>query len=83
MKLRKLIPFLFLISLLAITFSACSTKGEENTAKHRVNIVTSTNIYADIAKNIVGKHGHVQAIIKKTAIQIHMILSLRLALPKK
>lgn len=82
MKLRKLIPFLFLISLLAITFSACSTKGEENTAKHRVNIVTSTNIYADIAKNIVGKHGHVQAIIK-TAIQIHMILSLRLALPKK
>lgn len=39
-------------------------KGEENTAKHRVNIVTSTNIYADIAKNIVGKHGHVQAIIK-------------------
>ena len=64
MKLRKLIPFLFLISLLAITFSACSTKGEENTAKHRVNIVTSTNIYADIAKNIVGKHGHVQAIIK-------------------
>ena len=44
-----------------------SLKGEENTAKHRVNIVTSTNIYADIAKNIVGKHGHVQAIIKNDA----------------
>lgn len=81
MKLRKLIPFLFLISLLAVTLSACSTK-EKRILLHRVNIVTSTNIYADIAKNIVGKHGHVQAIIK-TVIQIHMILSLRLALPKK
>lgn len=64
MKLRKLIPFLFLIFLSITILSACSTKREENTSKHEVNIVTSTNIYADIAKNIVGKHGHVQAVIK-------------------
>lgn len=48
-----------------LVLSACSTKKETNTQNHKVDIVTSTNIYANIAKNIVGKHGHVQAIITK------------------
>lgn len=62
-KLRKIIPLLFLMLLNVMLLSACSTKREENTTKHRVDIVTSTNIYADIARNIVGKYGDVKAII--------------------
>ena len=62
MKPRRLIT-IFLLTTIMLILSACSTKKETNTQNHRVDIVTSTNIYANIAKNIVGKHGHVQAII--------------------
>ena len=63
MKLKKaFLLFTFLLSIV-ITLTACSTKRESNTKNHKVDIVTSTNIYANIAKNIVGKHGKVQAII--------------------
>lgn len=63
MKLKKV--FLLITTLLGIvlTLTACSTKREANTKNHKVDIVTSTNIYANIARNIVGKHGEVQAII--------------------
>lgn len=52
-----------LIVVLLFCLLACSTKKDENTRKHPVDIVTSTNIYANIAKNIVGKHGKVEAVI--------------------
>lgn len=53
-----------LLSLLVISLAACSNnRSEENTKHHRVDIVTSTNIYADIAKQVVGKHGKVVSII--------------------
>lgn len=63
MKLKKV--FLLITTLLGmvLTLTACSTKREANTKNHKVDIVTSTNIYANIARNIVGKHGEVQAII--------------------
>lgn len=62
MKLKRLTTFLLLM-ISAIILSSCSTKKEENARNHRVDVVTSTNIYANIAKNIVGKHGKVEAII--------------------
>ena len=64
MKNKK--TFIFsslLIVVLLFCLSACSTKKDENTRKHQVDIITSTNIYANIAKNIVGKHGKVEAVI--------------------
>ncbi len=64
MKNKK--TFIFsslLIVVLLFCLSACSTKKDENTRKHQVDIVTSTNIYANIAKDIVGKHGKVEAVI--------------------
>lgn len=64
MKYKK--TFIFsslLIVVLLFCLSACSTKKDENTRKHQVDIVTSTNIYANIAKNVVGKHGKVEAVI--------------------
>ena len=64
MKLKKIILLITTLLALVLTLTACSTKREANTNNHKVDIVTSTNIYANIAKNVVGKHGEVQAIIK-------------------
>lgn len=64
MKLKKTILLFTTLLALVLTLTACSTKREANTNNHKVDIVTSTNIYANIAKNVVGKHGEVQAIIK-------------------
>lgn len=63
MKLKKLFLLFTILLGIVLTLTACSTKRETNTKNHKVDIVTSTNIYANIAKNIVGKHGKVQAII--------------------
>lgn len=64
MKLKKTILLITTLLVLVLTLTACSTEREANTNNHKVDIVTSTNIYANIAKNVVGKHGEVQAIIK-------------------
>lgn len=64
MKLKKTILLITTLLVLVLTLTACSTKKEASTNNHKVDIVTSTNIYANIAKNVVGKHGEVQAIIK-------------------
>lgn len=64
MKLKKTILLITTLLVLVLTLTACSTKREADTNNHKVDIVTSTNIYANIAKNVVGKHGEVQAIIK-------------------
>lgn len=64
MKLKKTTLLITTLLAVVLTLTACSTKREANTNNHKVDIVTSTNIYANIAKNVVGKHGEVQAIIK-------------------
>ncbi|MGM9905384.1 metal ABC transporter solute-binding protein, Zn/Mn family [Lactobacillus sp.] len=59
-KHRQLIiwPILFLATL----FLAGCAKNEK-TSSSQIKIVTSTNIYADIAQNIVGKYGKATALI--------------------
>ena len=57
-----------MIMLLA---SACSNKKGAKTNSDKVSIVTTTNVYADIAKNVVGNYGSVQAIIKNSATDPH------------
>lgn len=64
MKLKKTTLLITTLLAVVLTLTACSTKKEASTNNHKVDIVTSTNIYANIAKNVVGKHGEVQAIIK-------------------
>lgn len=51
--------------------SACSNKDQAKTKSDKVSIVTTTNVYADIAKNVAGKYGSVQAIIKNSATDPH------------
>ena len=50
------------ILLLATIFLAGCAKDEQS-SKSQIKIVTSTNIYADIAQNIVGKYGKATALI--------------------
>lgn len=61
--MKKKISILLILLLSLMTIAGCSTKSQSNTQKHKINIVTSTNIYANIAKQIVGKYGKVQAVI--------------------
>ena len=83
MKNKKKVVFSSLLVVFLLFFlSACSTKKEENTQKHQVDIVTSTNIYANIAKNIVGSTVKSRQ-LSIMAIPIPMILSLLLAPLKK
>lgn len=58
MNKRKLIWPLLLLCLGLLT--ACS---QQNNSGSKINIVTSTNIYADIASQIVGKYGKATALI--------------------
>lgn len=58
MKKRKLIWPLLLLCLGLLT--ACS---QQKNSASKINIVTSTNIYSDIASRIVGKYGKATALI--------------------
>lgn len=64
MKFKKLLAITTALGALALTLSACSKdKKATNNTSDKISIVTSTNVYADIAKNVVGKYGTVSAII--------------------
>lgn len=60
-KFTKLFAVTALTCLLLVLLSGCA-KGPKKSSK--ISIVTTTNVYADIAKNVVGKYGTTQAIIK-------------------
>ena len=69
-KITKLISILGLVSVLALVVSACSNKKSASDSD-KINIVTTTNVYSDIAKNIVGKYGSAKAIINNSSTDPH------------
>lgn len=76
-KVTKSVFILGLMSVLMILASACSkssndkSSAKNGTSANEISIVTTTNVYADIAKNIVGKYGTAQAIITNSATDPH------------
>lgn len=64
-RITKSLFIMGLMGMIMLLASACSNKKGAKTNSDKVSIVTTTNVYADIAKNVVGKYGSVQAIIKK------------------
>src|SRR5699024_6723664 len=64
-KITKLISILGVVSVLALVVSACSNKKSASDSD-KINIVTSTNVYSDIAKNMVGKEVGANAIIENS-----------------
>lgn len=61
--MKRKIYFCSLLIIISLLLSACSLSDNQNSQKHHVNIVTSTNVYANLAKNVVGKRGSVSAVI--------------------
>ncbi|MCT0164714.1 MAG: metal ABC transporter solute-binding protein, Zn/Mn family [Lactobacillus helveticus] len=70
-RITKSLFIMGLMGMIMLLASACSNKDQAKTKSDKVSIVTTTNIYADIAKNVAGKYGSVQAIIKNSATDPH------------
>lgn len=74
MQKSRITHYFFILSLIGavmLLVSACSNKQKSTSSNGKVSIVASTNVYADIAKNVAGKYGDVQAIIKNSATDPH------------
>ena len=65
-RITKHIFILGLLSVVMLLLSACSS-SQKSTSSDKVSIVASTNVYADIAKNVAGKYGNVQAVRRQGA----------------
>lgn len=70
-RITKSLFIMGLMGMIMLLASACSNKDRAKTKSDKVSIVTTTNVYADIAKNVAGKYGSVQAIIKNSATDPH------------
>lgn len=70
-KITKFISIIGLVGLLALVTTACTSKKEAASQSDKISIVTTTNVYSDIAKNIVGKYGTATAIIDKSSVDPH------------
>lgn len=67
-KSQKWFAVVSLFAVLILTLSGCVQQPKKSA---KISIVTTTNIYADIAQNVVGKYGKADAIIKKAAMDPH------------
>lgn len=66
MNKKKLFSLFSLLAVAVVILTGCSKSNSTSSTtskNNKISIVTSTNIYADIAKNIVGKYGTAQAIV--------------------
>ncbi|KRL63302.1 metal ABC transporter solute-binding protein, Zn/Mn family [Lactobacillus psittaci] len=61
MRFKKIMSLLLVVAVSVVAIACSKNKANDN---NKIQVVTSTNVYADIAKNIVGKYGKVTAIIK-------------------
>ncbi len=68
LKLKQLLGIASFLALFAVVLSGCSNNKKESSG---IKIVTTTNVYSDIAKNIVGKYGTATAIIQKSSVDPH------------
>lgn len=74
--LKKIYKNIIITGLMVVTVLisvGCSSNknNSSDTNKGKISIVTSTNVYANIAKNIVGKYGNSTAIIKNSSADPH------------
>ena len=65
------ISILGLLGALMVLVSACSGQTDSTSDSKKIQIVTTTNVYSDIAKNVVGKYGDVHAIITNSTTDPH------------
>ena len=70
-KITKFISIMSLVTLVSLITVGCSNKQNSAKQSDKISIVTTTNVYSDIAKNIVGKYGTATAIIDKSSVDPH------------
>ena len=70
-KITKFISIMSLVTLVSLITVGCSNKQNSTHQSDKISIVTTTNVYSDIAKNIVGKYGTATAIIDKSSVDPH------------
>lgn len=70
-KITKFISIMGLVTLVSWITVGCSNKQNSAKQSDKISIVTTTNVYSDIAKNIVGKYGTATAIIDKSSVDPH------------
>ena len=70
-KITKFISIMSLVTLVSLITVGCSNKQNSAKQADKISIVTTTNVYSDIAKNIVGKYGTATAIIDKSSVDPH------------
>lgn len=68
MKLKRSLYLLLALFILMLTACSQNKKQADNV---KISIVTTTNIYSDIAQNVVGKYGKASAIITKSNVDPH------------
>lgn len=69
-KVRSLVLVL-VITMVALTLSACGSKQSTATKNGKISIVTTTDFYGEVAKAVVGNKGTVKAIINKPSMDPH------------
>ncbi len=70
-KITKFISIMGLVTLVSLITVGQSNKQNSTSQSDKISIVTTTNVYSDIAKNIVGKYGTATAIIDKSSVDPH------------
>ena len=65
---KKIIAQAALFGMALLLLGGCSQKPKKSS---KISIMTTTNVYADIAQNVVGKYGKAEAIIKNPNADPH------------
>ncbi|MFJ2619453.1 metal ABC transporter solute-binding protein, Zn/Mn family [Glutamicibacter sp. NPDC087344] len=71
MKSRSLLTTLALVPVAGLLLSGCSTQAQGEPETSGLNIVATTNVYAQIAEAVAGEHATVNEIITSTAQDPH------------
>ncbi|GGF50207.1 metal ABC transporter substrate-binding protein [Microbacterium sorbitolivorans] len=73
MRTRRILTPVAVAALPALALAGCSSTGDDATASgdSTFQIVTSTSVYADIAKQIVGDAANVEAVIDSASVDPH------------
>jgi ABC-type metal ion transport system, periplasmic component/surface adhesin len=69
-KKYKFLGIILSFAIFILVLSSCGNK-KVNSSSQKINVVTTTDFYAEVAKKIVGNKGQVTSIINNPAIDPH------------
>lgn len=69
-KKQKFLGIILTLFIFVLVLSGCSNKNTTQSS-HEINVVTTTDFYAEVAKKVVGDKGKVTSIIDNPAIDPH------------